>query len=269
MRKIDTKEKIIYLKTFIQILKEQSINYSKINYFNMYIDEDMFFDYIAQIDNFYINICKINEKNFIRYNTLLKINESNILNFEKSEAKIIEFNNEKYFFEKIKMFDNFVDYFSLNKKDKLINSLKELNLSIKNILLKDEKEELFNFFNRNGYIESIDKMLKIKNDDFVLTYIDFEKAIELKRIKFENEKFIFAGLQSFFPFSTEVSEFTAELFLNKKINFNEFSNLKINSFLDMYLFNFINNKHYYTINNDNLILKFSNYKKELNEKNIK
>lgn len=193
------------LKESVQLAKFLGIKITNLKSYNQYIDKEFFFDHILELDDSYVNFCKITPANKARYLLLLELNKLDSKYFIPSDAIIFNYNNTEWFYEKI-IKHPIIELTTVDLKifwNNLESLSKEIQrLSIDNSIIKQNNE----FFKQLSYYHDINylfpnlflmhnKQLK----SLYVNYVDIEKAFELGRIVRENGYFKVTGLQAFLP----------------------------------------------------------------------
>jgi len=197
------------IKESYDLINFINIDVSNFKKYNSYIEEGFYYDHILEYENYFINFCKITKNNKHRYLVLEQINSKlNSKYFIPSDIKIFSYKNSEWFYEKIPKYNSI----TINSKmlPMLWQNLESLNYEVS---LIDIDKELINsnnnFFKKISYYE-ITKLIfpeKFLEHDYNLNssnklympFSDLEKTIELNRIIFNGNNFVFTGLQSFLP----------------------------------------------------------------------
>ena len=195
--------KLTDIRQMHKVCTHLKIDLSKASYMRVY-DEQFFRDYIAVIDNHFVNLCMVTDKNLYRYlaldavNNYFKEHPSSV--FKTSDAYFFNFDGDTWFYETIAIEQtNYIETgMPLDELKQLWDITDQLNNEIANVKLSD----IINCGNNEFFKQySIDEMQQLYPsstaylgaNQMCLNYADFEKSFELSRI--HNNQL--SGLQSF------------------------------------------------------------------------
>lgn len=199
---------------FYRLLSLAGLSASQVSYLTIY-DQNIFFDYIARVDNKFINFCLINDRNLARYQIFFKLEEwlkeHPCSMFDMPVINVIELDGDKWFYEEMSYYND-------------IN-----NLTFDDCLLINEKIVEFNQHVQK-FASTVDYELSIAYNSIIkeyrpsylqrdkttlsLEYGDVGTMFDCNRISKIDNVIKFTGYQSFLFYDNEL---TSNLILVKSM----------------------------------------------------
>lgn len=201
-------EKLKGLIEAAKLAKIAGTSIHNIRSYNTYVDCEFFFDHVIELDDSYVNFCKINDMNRPRYELLLEINRQlESAYFMPTTASIIDDGTDEWFYEQIPKGERITNL-STYQLQMLWDNLADVNRAANDIIV-DENIVTGNneFFKKISYFntlkrETVDSVFEEhvrRLSGLYVVYADVDKALELGRIRYTGTHFTFTGLQSFLP----------------------------------------------------------------------
>ena len=168
-----------------------------VSYFYIYKDH-LFFDYIAKVNDRFVNFCKVTDENQSRYSVLTKLDKWLDLNpfygFERPIIKHLDVDNQQWFYENMPFYQD-LGKFTYNDCvlfDKLMQEFNEHILPFKNQLTDNEKQ----CYNKVIFdYTPVD--MRNKDSDILFEYGDSYRCFDCNRITRHNNTLLFTGYQGF------------------------------------------------------------------------
>ena len=195
--------KLTDIREMHRVCTHLKIDLSRASYIRVY-DEQFFRDYIAVIDNYFVNLCMVTDKNLYRYLALDAVNnhfkQYPSAVFKPSDAYFFNFDGHTWFYESIAIEKpNYIESgMSLDELKLLWDITDQLNNELKSVTLSDSINHGNNEFFKQYSVDEMHQLYPsstsyLDSDQMCLNYADFEKSFELSRI--HNNQL--SGLQSF------------------------------------------------------------------------
>lgn len=191
--------------TFYKLLSSVGFRSADVTYFYIYKDP-LFFDYIAKVQDNFINFCLLTESNISRYYIIKKfdawIRENSIACFEPPSIQLIKIDNQMWFYEKMQYYPDLgkLSYNECIEFDNEIQRFNEHISSFKELLSKEEKEE----YNRIIF-EYTPSNMHGAVDDIIFEYGDSFRCFDCNRVTKKNDKFIFTGYQGLLFYDQQIN----------------------------------------------------------------
>ena len=190
---------------FYRLLSAVGISARDVTYFYIYNDS-LFFDYIAKVQDSFINFCLLTEANISRYYIIKKfdtwIRENSIACFDPPTIQLIKINNQVWFYEKMHYYPD-LGKLSYNDCIEFDNEIQRFNKhisSFKKLLSKEEKEE----YNRVIF-EYTPSNMRGEVGDILFEYGDSFRCFDCNRVTKKNDKFIFTGYQGLLFYNQQIN----------------------------------------------------------------
>lgn len=182
---------------FYTLLSNMQIDPSCVTYLTTYKDST-FFDFIAKVDDRFINFCHITKKNIARYQIILKfhewIQENPSPNFNPSLVKMISLgsSDDMWFYEEMSYYDrlNSITFDECLQINDTINTFNNHIKQFSKTLPLNLKQE-YNLIIQNYCAKDV----SITDDDIIFEYGDIFTMFACNRITKTNDLFQMTGYQ--------------------------------------------------------------------------